>query len=307
MARQYWSEHNWDNMERLRMLDPYAEPRNVPGERLKNSVPITGTPSLPTTAPSPVKMLHILREGSINQLAAELNSYVSAGGHVNDRMLEDFVCPGVKELDTFLHVAFRHRQTDMARYLMVMGADASIQNWFLETPRMVADQVGLDSVINEMGQSGSDTKWGGATLNTFQRPIMVAPQRSVVESHLAWREGAPKTVAPTKAVFEYRVGSSAMSTRKPVPAPLPHQRENGPSAPVSGRPGARPHHHSQSSPMAHISGSKDFTSHHFQPVGFRVPGAVGVNTTPQLAGSRFAGARRTPSSPVYSTCGSSAN
>jgi len=285
------------------MLDPYAEARNVPGERLEASIPIKGTPVVALNNPSPKNMLHIMREGTLQQAAAGLESYKKAGGDINDRMIEDFVCPGVKELDTFLHVALRHRQSDVARYLMCQGADASIQNWMLETPRMVAEQTGLDYIIEQMGQTGTNTKWGGATLNNFQVPVMVAPQRSIVEAHYAWREGAPKTVAPTKAVFEYRVGSSAMSTRKPVPPPAPHQRENGPSAAVSGRPDRRPHHQSMSSPASHISATKDWSGHHNQIRGFRVPGGQGNNTNPSIAGSRSAGARVTPSQQVYNTCG----
>merc|ERR1711934_1320055 len=75
-ARQYWSQHNWDNLERLRMLDPYAEARNFPGERLQS--PIHGTATI--TKPSPVRMLHILREGSISELASELQTYLTSGG-----------------------------------------------------------------------------------------------------------------------------------------------------------------------------------------------------------------------------------
>lgn len=303
MARQYWSQHNWDNLERLRMLDPYAEARNIPGERLEASIPIKGTPVVAVNGPCPKKMLFIMREGSLQQAAAELETYKTSGGNINDRMYEDHLCPGVKELDTFLHVAFRHRKSDVARYLMAQGADASIQNWMLETPRMVAEQTGLDYVIEQMGQTGTDTKWGGATLQNFQTKVMVAPQRSIVETHYAWRDGAPRTTASTKAVFEYHVGSSAMSTRKPVPAPLPHQRENGPSAAVSGRPNRRPHHQSMSSPASHISSTKDLTGHHYQPRGFRVPGPVGSNTNPSVAGSRTAGARLTSSQQVYNTCG----
>jgi hypothetical protein len=135
-ARQFWSQSNWDEVERLRMLDPYAEPRNVPGERLE--APIKGTSII--AKPSPVKMLRLCREGNISQVSAELYDFTNAGGSINERMLYDYVCPGVKELDTFLHVAFRHRNADIARFLMMQGADASIQNWFLETPRMVAEQ-----------------------------------------------------------------------------------------------------------------------------------------------------------------------
>merc|ERR1712216_179904 len=248
-ARQFWSQHNWDNLERLRMLDPYAEPRNVPGERLQ--MPIKGSATI--TKPSPVRLLHILREGGMTELASEMHTYLTNGGDINERMMDDQTSPGVRELDTFLHVALRHRKADMARYLMSHGADASIQNWHLETSRMVADQMGLAFVIEQMGQSGTDTKWAGATWNNFQPPKQVAPQRSVVEAHYAWREGAPKTVAPTKAVFAYHEGSSAMSTRLPVARPLPHQRENGPSNGVAGRPDRRPHHQSMSSPMAHSS------------------------------------------------------
>lgn len=289
-------------MERLRMLDPYAEPRNVPGERLESAIPIKGTSVI--TKPSPVKMFHLMREGTISQVAAELEAFGSAGGDVNERVLYDHVCPGVKELDTFLHVAFRHRKADVARFLMMQGADASIQNWFLETPRMVAEQVGLEFVIEQMGQCGTETKWGGATLNNFQQPIQVAPQRSVLEAHYAWREGAPKTVVPTKAVFNYYPGSSAMSTRKAVPALMPHQRENGPSAAVVGRPRAsRVHHHSMTSPAAHVSSTRDFTCHHNQPVGFRLTGGAGTNTAPNVAGSRHAGARITPSTTVYNSAG----
>jgi hypothetical protein len=164
-------------------------------------------------------------------------------------------------------------------------------------------QVGLDFVISQMGQSGTDTKWGGATMDNFRHPIQVAPQRSVVEAHYAWREGAPKTTAPTKAVFNYFAGSTAMSTRKPVPAPLPYQRENGPSATVAGRAGSRPHHQSMSSPSAHLSSTKDYTSNHLQPVGFRLPGASGSASAPNIAGSRYAGARVTPTSTVYNNAG----
>merc|ERR1711998_64380 len=149
---------------------------------------------------------------------------------------------------------------------------------------MVADQVGLDWVIERMDQSGTDTKWGGSTLSNFQHPIQVEPQRGLVEATLGWRDGSFKRAASTKAVFEYRVGSSAMSPRKPVPAPLPHQRENGPSAAVSGRPGSRPHHQSMSSPGSHLCATKDYTSSHIQPVGFRVSGGVGRNSQPSIAG-----------------------
>lgn len=297
MARQYWSQHNWDNMERLRMLDPYAEPRNVPGERLEASIPIQGTAII--AKPSPVKMLSLCRIGSLHQVAAELHAYTTAGGDVNERMSEEYMCPGVRELDTFLHVALRHRQVDVSKYLMVQGADAAVQNWHLETPRMVAAQVGLEDVIAEMGQEGDNTKWGGATVSNFQPPIQIAPQRSVVEAHYAWREGAPKTTAPTKAVFTYHPGSTALSTRKPVPGPMPSQRENGPSSAVSGRPSRRPHHHSSSSPMGHYTGTRDTTTSHLTGVGFRQLGAAGAAPAPSVAGSRYAGARLTSSAPVY--------
>jgi len=283
-ARQFWSQHNWDNMERIRMLDPYAEPRNVPGERLESAIPIKGT--LIIAKPSPVRMFHLMREGTITQVAAELETFNSAGGDVNERVLYDHVCPGVKELDTFLHVALRHRKADVARFLMMQGADAGIQNWFLETPHMVAEQVGLGFIIEQMNQSGTDTKWGGATLNHSRQPVQVAPQRSVLEAHYAWREGAPRTAARTKAVFNYYPGSNAMSTRKPVPALLPHQRENGPaSAPLTGCP----------------SGTR--ASRVDQPVAPRLPGNTGSNTTPNVAGSRHAGARITSSTTVYNSAG----
>jgi len=268
MARQYWSQHNWDNMERLRMLDPYAEPRNVSGERLESQLPIQGT-SVLTTA-NPMRMLHLMRQGSLTQVAKEYQNYKNAGGDINERMLEDYISPGVRELDTFLHVALRHGNSEVAKFLMVNGSDAGIQNWHLETPLMVAEGVGLTYLVQQMGQGGAETKWGGATLNKFANPIQVAPQRSIVEAHYAWREGAPKTVAPTKAVFTYHQGSNAMSTRKPVPAPLPYQRENGPSAAVHGRSGSRAHHHSS---------------------GYRSYGPAGAPPPPAVAGTKHAGAR----------------
>jgi len=288
MARQYWSQHNWDNMERLRMLDPYAEPRNVSGERLESQLPIQGTSVL--SKASPVRMLHLMRQGSLAQVAKEFQNYKNMGGDINERMLEDYISPGVRELDTFLHVALRHSNREVAKFLMVNGADASVQNWHLETARMVAEGVGLAYLVEQMGQGGTETKWGGATLNNFAHPTQVAPQRSIIEAHYAWREGAPKTVAPTKAVFTYHAGSNAMSTRKPVPAPLPHQRENGPSAAVHGRPGSRPHHHSTSSPMSHITGTRDFTKSH-SGIGFRSYGPAGAPPPPAVAGTKFAGAR----------------
>jgi len=303
-ARQYWSQHNWDNLERLRMLDPYAEPRNVPGERLESQIPIQGTPT--TTKPSPIRMLHLLREGSISAIAAEVHSYLAAGGNINERMMDDQTCPGVKELDTFLHVAFRHRNRDAVRHLLVMGADSSIQNWHLETARMVAIKMGMGNIIEEFGQDTEATKWAVAASKDFQPLTQVAPQRGVVEATYAWREGAPKTLCPTKAVFQYRPGSSGVSTRMTVQRSLPHQRELGPSAAVTGRPQVndrRPHHHSASSPMSHISGTQERTHTHSTPIGSRVCGTMGSSSSANVAGSRLAGARQTPSAPVYNNCG----
>lgn len=113
MVRQFWSQHNYDKLERLRMLDPYAEARNIPGERLENSIPIQGTAT--NVKPSPVALLHLLREGTISQVAKALHEYLSAGGNINERMMDDQICPGVRELDTFLHVALRHRKGDVVR------------------------------------------------------------------------------------------------------------------------------------------------------------------------------------------------
>ena len=83
---------------------------------------------------------------------------------------------------------------------------------------------------------------------------------------------------------------------------MPHQRENGPSAPVQGRPALRPHHHSHSSPMSHISGSQDYTKHHLTPAN-RKTAYGGSNPVPSVTGSRYAGARAAPSAVVYHNSG----
>jgi len=282
----------------MRRLDPYAEPRNVPGERLESQIPIAGTKA---EKPSPIKLLHLLREGTVSAVAAEMHAYTSAGGNINDRMQDDCMCPGVNELDTFLHVAFRHRKADVARHLMMMGADASIQNWRLETPRMIAEKMGQFHVVEAMGQATTENKWSSA--EEFKPLKTVVPQRSVLEAHLAWKGGAPKTTATTKASFQIRTDGS-ISTRQPVPQALPHQRGIGASAAVPGRPSTvRPHHASMSSPAAHMSSTKDHTMHYSSPIGYRQPGAIGSNPEVSAAGARHAGSRYTSSAPVYYNCG----
>ena len=56
---------------------------------------------------------------------------------------------------------------------MTNGSDASIQNWHLETPRSVAADNGLDHVIEEMGQAGTNTTWAGASWENFRPKTQV--------------------------------------------------------------------------------------------------------------------------------------
>jgi len=283
MARQFWGEHHWDNMARAHQWDKYAKPIDVPPTRLQT--PIEGNFK---SAPSPVQLIQLLKEGSISEIASALMRFTALGGNINDRFTEEYLSPGVEELDTLLHVAFRHRRIDAVRHLLGKGANPNIQNWHLETPRMTAERMGLEYLLGEDQDRDLSTVWSQGS--TFTKPKLVSPQRSVLEASYAWREGAPKTASPTKAQFrQYSDGS--IGCRMPVRPLEPHQREVLASDAVGGRPKARPHHSSTNSPACHGRGTMDVTRSHFATTGGRWPGVQGAPDRVRVAGTVAGGAR----------------
>jgi len=257
MARQFWGEHHWDNLSRARAVDPYASVIDVPATRLQ-------TPIDPQVdhGPSPVQLLHLIREGSISQVASALLRFTALGGNINGRMHEEHLSPGVEELDTFLHVAFRHRRIDMIKHLIGKGANPNVQNWHLETPAMTAERQNLAYLLPATGADREKSTVWTTDQEIFNKPKMVQPERGVLEACYAWREGAPKTVSPTKAAFKQHKDGSLGPRQLKMPI-QPWQREVQASDATAGRPKSRPHNASHSSPASHLRGTSDGTSGHF--------------------------------------------
>eukprot|EP00656_Telonema_subtile_P012460 TRINITY_DN16272_c0_g1_i4.p1 TRINITY_DN16272_c0_g1~~TRINITY_DN16272_c0_g1_i4.p1 ORF type:complete len:260 (-),score=46.04 TRINITY_DN16272_c0_g1_i4:13-792(-) len=205
MARQFWGEHHWDKLARAQSWDKYAPTIDVPASRLSAPIQSNYKPSA-----SPVQLIAFIKEGSIAEIASALMRYQSLGGNVNERFTDDQLSPGVEELDTCLHVALRYQRTDAVRHLLAKGANPNIQNWHLETPRTIAERMGLEQTLPADPNQAGSTVW--STSSSFSRPKLMSPQRSVLEASYAWREGAPKTASPTKAAFrEYPDGTVAVS------------------------------------------------------------------------------------------------
>jgi len=234
---------------------------DVPATRLQTPI----DPQI-DTGPSPVQLLHQIREGSISQVASSLLRFTALGGNLNQRMHDEHLSPGVEELDTFLHVAFRHRRIDVVKHLLAKGANPNVQNWRLETAFMTAERMNLGYLLPVSAQDSSQNTVWSTSLDQFSKPKTVQPERGVLESIYAWREGAPKTVSPTKASFKQHA-NGALGPRQPKPAVQPYQREIGASDAAAGRPKMRPHNHSANSPASHARGTRDGTSHHFSSSG----------------------------------------
>lgn len=255
----------------------------MPATRL--SAPIKDNYQAPA---SPMQLIALLKDGKISDIASALMRYQSLGGHINERFTEEQISPGVEELDTFLHVAFRHRRSDAVRHLLGKGANADIQNWHLETPRMTAERQGLVYLLPDGGHSACSTIWSQSS--SFTMPKVLAPQRSVLEASYAWREGAPKTASPTKAVFRQYPGGG-VGCRMPVGPPEPHQRECLASDAAGGRPAARPHHSSVNSPTLHGRATMGDSRSHFATTGGRWPGVQGAPDRVSVPGTRAGGGR----------------
>eukprot|EP00658_Telonema_sp_P-2_P005866 TRINITY_DN12211_c0_g1_i1.p1 TRINITY_DN12211_c0_g1~~TRINITY_DN12211_c0_g1_i1.p1 ORF type:complete len:186 (+),score=42.44 TRINITY_DN12211_c0_g1_i1:162-719(+) len=167
------------------------------------------------------------------------------------------------------------------------GGNPNIQNWHLESATMTAERMGLEYLLDQNPHRAESTVW--STSNCFTKPRLVSPQRSVLEASYAWREGAPKTASPTKAVFrQYPDGT--VGCRMAVGPLQPHQREVQTSDAVGGRPKARPFHSSMNSPALHSRATMDDTRSHFATTGGRWPGAAGAPPTVRVAGTIAGGA-----------------
>ena len=130
-----------------------------------------------------------LQEGSISQVASALLRFTALGGNINGRMHEEHLSPGVEELDTFLHVAFRHRRIDMIKHLIGKGANPNVQNWHLETPAMTAERQNLAYLLPATGADREKSTVWTTDQEIFNKPKMVlAPCCCCCccPVHLAW-------------------------------------------------------------------------------------------------------------------------